>query len=115
MKRPLTRFKFGSGFLYSMDYEVIPSLGVGSVLFKTIYGSIWTGEVHINPPNNSPDGQSEVNLDVSIGSITEVATRLNLDEDEVEWNVVFSRQDVPFSYEYERKLESLIKNISTLD
>jgi len=112
MKRPLTRFKFGStfvttGFLYSDNYQTVPAPGVGDVWFKNLPGGLWTGDIHISTMIGL-----ESNVTIHIGHITEVATRPNFDEDECEWEVLFKREDSAFSYEYEKQLEKLIEGLT---
>lgn len=111
MNKQIVAFSFGDTVIYSNNFTVIQSPGVGSILFKTLSDGIWTGYVHLYPSR----WNDEVNLSAGIGSITKIATRSSMDEDDEPWNVLFKREIRPFSYEYEAQLELLIKNISTLD
>jgi hypothetical protein len=99
----ITRFYLGKTKILTKKFSVIPAAGVGNLEFVPC-DSIWTGDCHIYTAYRAK--KEDIWLSTHISVIDQVATRSSLDEDDEEWKVLFKREAVEFSYEYEAKLDN---------
>jgi len=99
--RKLYKVICGEAFFIASEFKIIPAMGVASIECEII-DSFWTGKMHVNIQGT---------IVVQISNISQISSRSSLDEDDEEWKVLFRRERKPFSYEYERELENLIKTL----